>query len=282
MTREQLLGGVVVGLCVLAAGACGSDDEGGGSGGTATGGSAGVSAGGSGGATGGTSGSGGATGGTSGSGGATGGTAGSGGTAGDATVEAATCDPAPLPDAWTAPNYKPVKSPASACTDNMIKDYSTKCSGTDAPPCAAFQADGDAALTACESCLWSKDSDSSWGALIQGTSSSMLNVAGCYELLGGEGAAECAAAYYQHQACRAEVCKACTAGTLPGCETSADATACKTYADASQTACQPFASSNCTGGNQKSKQALFSAVCGAAGDGGPNDGGLDAADASTD
>lgn len=276
MKGERWLGVVALVSSVLAVGACGDDDEGGGSGGTSSGGST------SGGSAGTTSGGSAGTGG--GSGGATGGSAGTGGAGGDATVEAASCTPAALPDAWSAPAYKSMKAPSSACTQAMIKDYATKCSGTNAPPCSAFQADGDASLAACEACLWSKTSDTSWSALIQGTGSASLNVAGCYQLLGGEGAADCAFAYYQLEQCHAEVCKACSAATLAGCEASADTGACKSYADASQTACQPFASSDCAGGGQKAKQALFTAVCGVAGDGGASDAGTessaDAADAS--
>lgn len=256
-------------VVLLWANACGSDSED--SGGNGTGGSGGGPSGGSGG-------SGGAA--TGGSGGA----GGSGGTAGDASA----CGPLDLGASWQPAPYKPAKTQLGACTQALLDEFLLKCPGEVQPPCVDFGADADPAKAQCEQCLWSKSSDSAWSALVEGVNeASVLNQAGCVELLGGEGAAECAQALAASNQCVFESCRECTkqkAGLLdPTCVASAQTGVCKTLQAATNAACAAFGASHCMKLEPNSVTKTLAAFCGpGAGDAGAEAGGDAAADASLD
>lgn len=256
----------LVGSALSVACGGGSDD--------ASSGGSGGSTGGSGGGFGGSAGSGGSGGGVGGSGG---GNAGSGGGAGAAGTGGGTgsCGSGKLPSGWKPPDYKPAKAKLGSCTTAMLTEYVAKCSTAMTSPCSAFGASSDSAKATCESCLWSKER-----ALVAVPNGSVANRPGCVELLGGEGAAECAAAWFAAQRCMGSACgNACNPGSPEGkaCGQAAHGGDCKSYNLALTAACTPYYSSGCFNNGPISK--VLGAFCG------PDsaDGGADASvDASVD
>lgn len=256
--------------------ACGGDDDSGG--GSSTGGT--TSGGGSGGSV--VGGSGGVTSG-GGSGGTTSGGGGSGGGAGDAGK----CGPIALPTGWQPIPYGPAKTNLGSCTMGMISEYFTKCMKYSEAPCTEFGASSDAAKAKCEGCLWSKTTDANWSAFVTYTKDlALVNAPGCVELLGGESAAECAAAINDADQCLMEACGKCGP---PGeqldqtCVQAAGQGVCKVYTDQIAKPCQSYATSYCLKSDLASFEKVAAAFCGpASADGGTEAGGDAATDASQD
>jgi hypothetical protein len=202
---------------------------------------------------------------------------------------ASTCPTPADVSTWTPPAYKHAKSSLTACNAADLTGYDTAClaAGHTSAGCTAFQT----AHAACTSCLNSKSTDSTWGAIVAWAGVININLAGCLELT-DPNSAQCAQAVEVgdeclHQACDA-VCpvkdqasftqwQACQqAAAQQGCGTYEQAAACLQTDDAA-------AASVCNPSSGTSFDQLFLSVApifcggGAPGDGGGGDGASEAA-----
>jgi hypothetical protein len=133
---------------------------------------------------------------------------------GDAPASLA-CPPATLGSWQPAPYHHANAAQPNACTAALIADFYAACLGpmASAATCDPTWGSGqDAAHQACETCLLTPVSATSWGAVIQfGNKTVSLNVGGCIELLdsgaGGAGVA-CATSVQQADGCQHKACDA--------------------------------------------------------------------------
>jgi hypothetical protein len=154
------------------------------------------------------------------------------------------CDPQPL-GGFSGGSYSPPLGPyAGVCSSTDLTNYVSCATGSDSTLCAQFLAGGDRA--SCGSCLLTPSSAAHWGPSI-GTDppASLLNNAGCYAIVFGEGSSTVGcggraqhAANCENTACDPNFnCAGYSADDQNTCEQNAAAGECASYVSAAQTAC---------------------------------------------
>jgi len=132
-----------------------------------------------------------------------------------------------------APRWKPPRAPdASACTDDQISTAFLSCDGprSTAAACQSFR--DNPVHEECRACLYSKETDPSYGPIIRLDNGSWkTNTAGCIALVDGDGGEDgCAAKIQAASACNDAACSQCLPfDAYAKCKEGAMGTVCRPF-----------------------------------------------------
>lgn len=131
---------------------------------------------------------------------------------------------------------KPIGPSTQACADSDISAFVTACLGSSSSSttCSSWQG---TAPTACESCLFTQDTASSWGLLVCTTTGCSINIPGCVNLELGQvsqekqagGSGSCGDAFNASYGCQDYACGACSTTDFSTCDNDALTNECKSY-----------------------------------------------------
>lgn len=124
--------------------------------------------------------------------------------------------------------------------------------------------------SACAECIFSKDSDDKWGAIVQVDTGAGLNIGACIGLVSDNEA--CGEAFYAWDLCINVACKDCEQGST--CGSDVQQSACKEASEAVATACGNNANAYLTACSSLAKSVTVQCVSGVPGGG--KDAGTDA------
>jgi len=120
---------------------------------------------------------------------------------------------------------------AGACSEDQIQREYAACEGATATSAACTPFRNDPANAGCIACLFSPESDSSYGAIIRVGGSWKTNTAGCIALVDGDASASgCGARVQAASACYDAACDGCEPfDSYIQCREQALATVCRAY-----------------------------------------------------
>ncbi len=144
----------------------------------------------------------------------------------------------PLPSTWSPP-----KRVVGACTESQIQRIYSACTSTSIlyNPSDCRTLELDPANAACLDCMYSIESDRSYGAVVFLTDGRMrVNVSGCIALLDGDaGASSCGAKDWDRRRCGDNACDSCPDSNQTACRVAAENGVCATYLQGADCAKRP-------------------------------------------